>query len=392
MKPAGFACWRYRGNTKCLHGFPQGEACWRYREVFIMYQKRMERVLAGLREMGLSQMIICNPKSIFYLTGIDLSPMERLFALYIHESGNHKLFLNDMFTVPHTGIEEIWINDTQNAVEIVAANVDAAADMGIDANWPARFLLPLMQINGGVQYKLASDAVDLVRAQKDEAERERMREASLLNDRCMEALESFIHDGITEKACVDFISDFYEKNGASGCSFDPIVGFGPNAADPHHQSDSTVLKEGDCVLIDTGCVKDGYCSDMTRVFFWKKASEEHLKIHDIVRRANELAEAAIKPGVRFCDLDKIARDYISSFGYGEFFTHRLGHSIGIECHEHGDVSAVNEDVVKVGNAFSIEPGIYLKGDVGVRIEDLVIVTEDGCEILNHYDKEYKILT
>ncbi len=144
-------------------------------------------------------------------------------------------------------------------------------------------------------------------------------------------------------------------------------------------------------MIDIGCKKDYYCSDMTRTYFWKRADPEYVKIYDIVRRANETAEAMVKAGVPLMDIDITARDIISEAGYGEYFTHRLGHFIGMEDHEKGDVSAVNSQMAEAGMIFSIEPGVYLPGRFGVRIEDLVIVTEDGCEILNHVDKGLRIL-
>ncbi len=130
---------------------------------------------------------------------------------------------------------------------------------------------------------------------------------------------------------------------------------------------------------------------MTRTFFYKKVSDEHRKVYEIVKKAQQAAIEAVKPGARYCDIDKVARDIITEAGYGEYFTHRLGHSIGIECHEYGDVSSANENVLKPGMVFSIEPGIYLEGDVGVRIEDLVMVTESGVEVLNSFTKELTII-
>lgn len=126
---------------------------------------------------------------------------------------------------------------------------------------------------------------------------------------------------------------------------------------------------------------------MTRTFFFSDVDEESKRIYDIVRHANEAAEEIIKPGVRFCDIDRCAREIIEDAGYGPYFTHRLGHSIGLQDHEPGDVSSANETCVEAGMTFSIEPGIYLPGRTGVRIEDLVLVTETGCEVLNGYTKE-----
>ena len=130
---------------------------------------------------------------------------------------------------------------------------------------------------------------------------------------------------------------------------------------------------------------------MTRTYFCKTADEQYAAIHDLVREANERAEAMIRPGVRFCDIDRAAREHIEAGGYGPNFTHRLGHMIGLEDHDPGDVSASNTDIVQEGMVFSIEPGVYLPGRFGVRVEDLVIVTADGCEILNHVDKRWKTI-
>ena len=169
------------------------------------------------------------------------------------------------------------------------------------------------------------------------------------------------------------------------------MAFGANAADPHHAPDDTVVEPGDCVLFDVGCIKDGYCSDMTRTFYYKEASEQHKLVYHTVRQANEAAIAKIKPGIPLCELDKTARDLITEAGYGPYFTHRLGHFIGLGEHEFGDVSSVNTDKAVPGMIFSIEPGIYLTGDTGVRVEDLVLVTETGCEVLNAAPKDLRVV-
>ena len=237
-----------------------------------------------------------------------------------------------------------------------------------------------------------SDCVDGVRAVKNEEEIAIMKEASVINDQVMEKVADFIKEGMTEKQIADFIDSEFLAAGASGMSFDTIVCFGPNAADQHHEpSDTRTLKAGECVLIDMGCVWKGYCSDMTRTFYCKSADEEQTAIHDLVRTAVEKAEAVIKPGVRFCDIDAQARDLIDEAGYSEYWRIRLGHFIGQEDHEYGDVSPINKNVAEPGMIFSIEPGIYIEGKYGVRIEDLVLVTEDGHELLNAVDKKWRIV-
>lgn len=354
-----------------------------------MYEKRIARVLEAMAEMGLKQMIVSDPDSIWYLTGYYVAPFERLFVLYLHQNGQHKFFLNKLFPVPESSFEQVWFTDTDDYLAILASHMDGGSPIGIDKEWPARFLLPLMEHCPGSRCVLASDCVDNARACKDEAEQELMRESSRINDAVMERVAAFIKEGMTEREVADFIVKEFAAEGCDGVSFEPIVSFGANGADPHHEPDDTVLRAGDGVVVDMGCRKGRYCSDMTRTFFCKSADPKFAEIHDIVREANERAEALVRPGVELWELDKAARDHIAAAGYGAYFTHRLGHFIGQTDHEKGDVSAVSKIVAKPGMIFSIEPGIYLTGQFGVRIEDLVLVTEDGCEILNRVDKRWK---
>ena len=276
------------------------------------------------------------------------------------------------------------------AEHIAKYNTCQKSSIGIDKNWPAGFLLGLMERLPNLHYVNSSVCVDRVRSIKDEYEKQKMRESSLLNDECMEKVAAFIKEGMTELEVAQYVAGLFKAAGC-GDSFMPIVSFGPNAADPHHEPDETILKKGDCIVIDMGCIKDQYCSDMTRTYFCGEPSEKHAGLHDLVRLANEKAESMIRPGVRFCDLDAAARDLITEAGYGPYFNHRLGHSIGLEDHEPGDVSSANTACVEEGMTFSIEPGIYLPGDVGIRVEDLVLVTKDGCEILNKVDKHWKAI-
>jgi len=314
-----------------------------------------------------------------------------MYVLYLERNGIGKLFVNKLFNVPASDFEEFRISDSDNAVQILADNITKTGTVGIDKNWPARFLVPLMQYNPGLRYILGSDCVDDVRASKDREEQLLMKEASRINDICIKKGFAFITEGITEKETAEYIEAQFRAEGAESPSFETIVSFGANAADPHHSPDNTVVREGDCVLIDMGCRKNHYCSDMTRTNFFRYAHRDYAEIHDIVRCANEKAESIICPGIPLCDIDAAARSIISDAGYGEYFTHRLGHFIGQNDHEQGDVSSLNTSPAKEGMIFSVEPGIYLPGQFGVRVEDLVLVTKDGSEILNSIDKHWNII-
>ncbi|QXM06363.1 M24 family metallopeptidase [Crassaminicella indica] len=353
---------------------------------------RLEKILDSMRKSNIPQLIISDPASIFYLTGKWIHPGERMLALYISIEGKYKLFINELFPVSEDlGVEKIWFSDTDDCVKILSESISRNKPIGIDKNWPARFLIELMKKDVASSYVNGSFVVDKARMIKDKEEIELMKNASRLNDMAMEKLLDLVVDAHSEKKLGELLLSIYEELGAHGFSFEPIIGYGKNAANPHHSSGDATPKEGDSIILDIGCVKDSYCSDMTRTVFFRSVKEKSKEIYKIVLEANKRAIETVKPGVRFCDIDFAARDFIESKGYGKYFTHRTGHSIGIEVHDFGDVSSINTDIVKPGMIFSIEPGIYLPGDVGVRIEDLVLVTKDGCEVLNKVDKDLKVI-
>lgn len=356
----------------------------------MLKKERMNRILSIAPQ---KQLLITDPCALFYLLGEWFYPGERFLGLIIHENEKPVLIINSLF---HAGeddqIEMVYYSDTDRINEILKKYIHEDEALGVDKIMPARFLIPMIKEKLASSFELGSEAVDFTRAVKDEEEIALMRKSSEINDRAMAQFKSLIHEGVTEKEAASKIMDIYLSLGAEGFSFEPIVAFGKNAADPHHMPDDTVVKEGDAVLFDVGCRYHGYCSDMTRTFFYKKGpSKEAENVYNLVRRANEEAEKMLKPGIPFCEVDKKARDIITAGGYGEYFTHRLGHFIGVEDHEYGDVSLANTRKSEAGNIHSIEPGIYCPEVLGCRIEDLVLITEDGYEVLNKYPHDIEII-
>ena len=353
---------------------------------------KIDRVLQALKEQGISQMLVTDPRSIYYLIGVYNFPHERFYALLLKENGDHVIFVNNLFRMPEeVPYKKVWFSDTDPVMDLVYDYIDHGQVLGVDKDIRARFLLPLMEKNAATGFVNASFAVDFTRGVKDADEQEKMRASSLANDAAMAQFKELVKEGITEKEIADQMMEIYLSLGASGYSFSPIVSFGANAADPHHMPDDTVLKAGDVVLFDVGCIKDDYCSDMTRTFIYKTLTDKNREVYELVKRANESAITKIKPGVPLSELDKTARDIITEAGYGPNFNHRLGHFIGLDEHEYGDVSLSSELIATPGMVFSIEPGIYIPGETGVRIEDLVLVTEEGVEVLNHYTKELTVI-
>lgn len=354
-----------------------------------MDKQKTKHILDAMQAQGLTQMILSDPIAIFYLTGKKFSPGERLLALYLNTNGKHCLVINELFPQEEDlGLPLVWYNDIQDGVAVLAEQIDHTAPIGIDKTWPAGFLLRLQALSAATAYVNGSLIVDQVRMIKDAGEQEKMRSSSLLNDAVMKDLIPWVVRGLTEKELEGKAISLYAEHGAEGVSFTPITAYGKNAADPHHGNDSSRGKRGDCVVLDIGGMKDHYASDMTRTVFIGEASPRAREIYNIVLEANLRGIAAAKPGARMCDVDLACRNYITEMGYGRYFTHRTGHSIGLEDHEYGDVSSVNEAVIRPGQCFSVEPGIYIPEEgIGVRIEDLVLITETGCEVLNHFPKD-----
>ena len=357
-----------------------------------MDESRLARVRENLRERGIDQMLVVDPLSIWWLCGYHTEPYERFLALYVPAEGTPTLFANRLFPdASGCGARVVEFSDTDDPIPLVAHATRHDRTLGVDKELAARWLVPLMDAGAAERFVLASDAVDDARSVKDARERELMRAASRTNDEAMAWLVDQVRPGVTERQIADGLLGEYRRLGAQDHSFSPIVSFGDNAADPHHEPDDTPFVPGDMVLFDVGCKRDWYCSDMTRTFFTAEPTGHQRAVYEAVRRANEEAEKIVRPGVTFAEIDLAARRVIEEAGWGPAFTHRLGHQIGLQDHEPGDVSAAHDEPVRPGQCFSIEPGIYLPGDMGVRIEDLVIVTETGCEVLNGYPKGITVL-
>ena len=359
-----------------------------------MNESRIVRVTGAMQAKGIDMLLVSDPVVIYYLTGSSLNSGERMMALLISSDGECKMVMNDLFVSQRPeNLDTVFYNDIDDSVLVLSSLLPQGITLGIDKNWPAHFLLSLQEKMPGIRFVNSSCVIDKVRIVKDADEQEKMICSSRLNDEVMSRLIPRLHVGQTERELATIVKELYAEVGCEGISFQPICSFAKNAADPHHGPDDTVGREGDCLVIDIGGMKDGYASDMTRTVFLGRVSERQREIYEIVLEANRRGRQAARPGNRMKDVDLAARDYIESKGYGHYFTHRTGHSIGLEDHEWGDVSSVNDAVIRPGQCFSVEPGIYLPDEgIGVRIEDLVLITQDGCKVLNSYPRELTVIS
>lgn len=214
---------------------------------------KLNRILEAMKEKDMPQMIIADPLTIFWLTGKMIVPGERLLALYLNVNGNHKMMINELFPQEKDlGVEIVWYNDVQDGVEILSQFVEKDKPIGIDKIWPARFLLRLQELGAGSKFMNGSMIVDYIRMIKDEKEQELMRESSRLNDIVMDKLIPWVGKGLTERQLNEKVREIYKEVGCEDVSFDPITAYAKGAADPHHVTDDSKGKRGDCVILEIG--------------------------------------------------------------------------------------------------------------------------------------------
>lgn len=221
---------------------------------------------------------------------------------------------------------------------------------------------------------------------KSDEELENLRKAAAIADKVYEEILGYIRPGLQEKDIKEKIQELFIKNGADGNAFNPIVASGPNSSKPHYNQYSRYIQEKDVIILDFGCKYKGLCSDMSRTVFVGGVTEEERKIYDIVYKAQDEGEKAVREGVTAESVDVVSRNIIKDAGYGQYFLNRLGHGIGFSVHEAPDIKGGNKRILEKGMAFSIEPGIYLPGKFGVRIENIMVIGKNGPEAINKANK------
>ncbi|MCX7828966.1 MAG: Xaa-Pro peptidase family protein [Thermanaerothrix sp.] len=360
-----------------------------------MELRRLERLVKRLGEEGMDGLFLGPSGDLLYITGLDLFPDERCKGLMVSRNGCFglvpRLYRQEMEL--HMEGVPLFVWDDREG--FVGAYREGCRRLGLEGgvigvNCGMR-AVDLIDAQGAVpaRYVNGAKVLDPLRRVKTEEELALMRRASAMADQVMERVYRFLRPGLSERQVKEFILKCFDELGTTP-SFDPIVAFGANAAMPHYGGVDAVGREGDCVVLDFGCRVQGYCSDMTRTFFLAGVPEKSREVYQVVLKSQLKGIEAVRPSVPAQEVDRAARDVIARAGYGEHFLNRLGHGIGLEVHEGPYIVEGNHAPLEVGNVFSVEPGIYIPGALGVRIEDLVVVGEDGPEVLNSFPKELMV--
>jgi Xaa-Pro dipeptidase len=363
------------------------------------YETRLLKLRNAMDESQIELALVTSPTSIYYFTGFFSDPHERFMALVIDQRRDHvSLFvpsLDKEAALAASIVESVIpVSDQDNPYQLLNSHVhQSISSIGVEKKIFSLFQFErLKEQFSQSQYHDLEDIVMGLRLRKTGDEIEIVRRAVSVVEQVLEEGVKRTAVGVSELELTAELEYHMKRLGAERPAFSTIVLSGSNSALPHGRPSKRTIQNGDFVLFDLGVFVDGYCSDITRTFIVGESSEEQKRVYNTVLDANRLAIQAVQAREPLGSLDRAARDFIIAQGYGDYFTHRVGHGLGLDVHEEPSIHSLNQMFLEPGFLFTIEPGIYIPGLGGVRIEDDVYVGQDGqVEVLTAYSKQLTIL-
>jgi D-alanyl-D-alanine dipeptidase len=361
------------------------------------FRERMERAARQAADAGLTGVLVTPGPDLVYFTGYRPIAITERITMLVLEASREPAMIVPILERPDAekaaGAPAVELSDWSDGADPYAAaaallDPDGAYALS-DSAW-AMHLLGLQRTLPASRYVSMTSALPMLRAVKDADELERLAAAGAAADESFDRIAEVSFAGRRESDVAADLARFLRDTGHSQVDF-TVVGSGPNGASPHHEMSERVIEEGDMVVLDFGGLRDGYGSDITRTVHVGEPTGEEREVYEVVRRAQQAAFEAVRPGVACQEIDRAARAVIADAGYGARFIHRTGHGIGLTSHEPPYMVEGETRPLEPGMCFSIEPGIYLRGRFGVRIEDIVTVTEDGGRRLNNSDRTMRIV-
>lgn len=363
------------------------------------YTGRVQRVQQKMAEGSLDAILITPGSDLLYLTGYNAVPLERITAFVITRSSNPFLIVprlerSSALASPYgtTGWSVIAWGENDDPFEMIARELASAhASIAVDNHMWAERVLTLQSRFTQSRFSLAAPIISEIRQRKSRSEIDALREAGLAIDRVHAAVPNLLRVGRTEREVGRDIGELILAEGHENIDF-IIVAAGSNAASPHHELSDRVIREGDAVVVDIGgTMPTGYCSDCTRTYFMGQPDEQFLSRYRVLQQAQMLASQAVHAGAVSHDIDAAGRSVLHEHDLGEYFIHRTGHGIGLDTHEEPYIGIDNLTVIEENMVFSIEPGFYIEGLHGARIEDIVVCTANGYESLNNQTRDLVII-
>ncbi|MDO9508883.1 MAG: Xaa-Pro peptidase family protein [Thermovirgaceae bacterium] len=361
---------------------------------------KMSQAFPLVAASGCDALVIGPSPDLEYLTGLAPHPGERFNGLFLMADGRSFAVVSKIYAQEYreTLPPAVTVNEWGDEEWFYSTLSKAFSDHGIHEGAVIAFNDSIMAVDAveiarreKIQSANGWHTLAPLRLIKDSEEVACMKKAGEISDSALEALIPFIRPGRTEKEIRRKLLELLEDFGATSTAFSPIVARGENAAMPHYPGGEGVLKEKDSLLIDFGCRYKGYFSDITRTFFIGEPDPDIREIYEVVLKSQIRGEEFARPGITSESLDIAARSVIEGAGFGPFFNNRLGHGIGLAIHESPNIMRGNTQILSEGMTFSIEPGIYIPGKIGIRIENCVVVTSGGCEPLTRFPKDLRIL-
>ncbi|CAM3523284.1 Xaa-Pro peptidase family protein [Aeromicrobium ponti] len=361
---------------------------------------RLQKLSQWMKDNDIQVSFVTSPDNVFYLSGFLSDPHERLLGLAVFQDEEPFLVCPAMEKEDAKNAgwshEIIGYSDIQNPWEFIQKSIHSRMGKVEKAAIEKEHMNveryeAISNLFRGAAFVSAEEKLRKLRMVKDEKEMEIIREACALADFAIETGCAEIQEGKTELEVLAAVEYALKKKGVNEMSFSTMVLTGANGASPHGTPGMTKIQKGDLVLFDLGVVWNGYCSDITRTVAYGDINDKQKEIYDTVLKAQLAAVEASKPGVPCSEIDLTARNLIAEAGYGDYFPHRLGHGLGVSVHEYPSLTETNSLLLEEGMVFTIEPGIYVPGVAGVRIEDDLAVTADGVETLTKFPKELQII-
>lgn len=360
------------------------------------YRARLARAAETAGTTGLDALVVAPSADLVYLAGYDPPPLERLTCLVVRPGASPVLVVPALERplAEDAGAGELaevvsW-GETEDPYAVVGGIVGRAERVGCSDRMWAVHVLGLQRVLDGTRFRSASEVLGRLRAVKDATELGLLKRAARYADEAFGRILQTRLETRTELDVARELGELLIEMGNDHVTF-TIVGAGPNGASPHHEPTGREIHFGDPVVMDFGGRSEGYCSDITRTVAVGRPRGDFPHVYEVVREAQEEAFLAVGPGVPAQDVDRAARRVIEREGFGGLFVHRTGHGIGLEEHEPPYIVEGNEEPLRAGMCFSIEPGIYLPGEFGVRIEDIVTVTANGAQRLNHAPRDLEVV-
>jgi Xaa-Pro aminopeptidase len=357
------------------------------------YEARIRRCQQKMSDREIDLLIVSPGNEMFYLSGYKGQVRRKASLLAIPRDGE------PFFAVPEINREDVEEASTVDDVlgysesspeDVILSRVNDVSTVGVNDRMPAMFEYPLRE-TFDAEFRLAGGIIDELREIKDEDELDRLEASASVADEIIEEIRERSNEFIGEKEAYleDFIQEELRSRGCEDEAFPTMVATGENSSKPHHTPGEDIIEAGQPVMLDFGGVLDGYVADQTRTLILEGESEEKFReVHSIVREAQEKAVEKVRPGVSIGEIDSAAREVLKREGLEDMFPHKIGHGVGLEVHEDPVLRPESSEKVEEGMVFSIEPGVYIKEEFGVRIEDVVVVESDGARRLNTTSRDW----